>query len=405
MKQYYFVTAKDVDELKACYILYGSEEEIQFLAKVVDSNKLIFGGVILPARQDDRVIHLEKYCKQFSDFKDKLPGLDTSQSMEDVVVQLIETGVVTEARFSDELKEKVVKLYNEVKEKGGPLMTESKDPNNMDTEDASKGLMAPPKPISTELRRPSAVDSQLKRLLDGSEQLFNSNVRILKAVTDLHKEVVELRSNQDIMNNRLDDVAAAGIPHQSVGRKFKCTFCECDEHGYKECEFKSPCINCGIDNHKPDKCFWAGNVCSWCGIQGHASKLHQVKDQKFRLEIMNTHGFENFSHFFADDSKVKDTPVQEVVVPVQAGNPDGGNGERRNQGGSHRGNHSGNQGVILGGNQGVNQGANQGGNQSGRQGRRSGSWKSGRQQDSKPYSRQQVDPWTGSAQTRSSRRK
>lgn len=31
------------------------------------------------------------------------------------------------------------------------------------------------------------------------------------------------------------------------------------DHGYKECEVKEMCIRCGLDNHRSDKCFWMSN--------------------------------------------------------------------------------------------------------------------------------------------------
>ena len=52
----FFVTDKNAEELKACFIVHGSEGHPQFLEKVIDSNKLCFGGVVLPPRFDDRVI-------------------------------------------------------------------------------------------------------------------------------------------------------------------------------------------------------------------------------------------------------------------------------------------------------------------------------------------------------------
>lgn len=61
LKQFYFITAKNWEELKASYILHGSESEVQFLGQVVDLNNLVFRGVQLPARLDDRVLHLKKY--------------------------------------------------------------------------------------------------------------------------------------------------------------------------------------------------------------------------------------------------------------------------------------------------------------------------------------------------------
>ena len=36
MKQFFFVTAKDAEDLKACCILNSTEENLQFLGKVVD---------------------------------------------------------------------------------------------------------------------------------------------------------------------------------------------------------------------------------------------------------------------------------------------------------------------------------------------------------------------------------
>ena len=105
------------------------------------------------------------------------------------------------------------------------------------------------------------------------------------------------------MVNRLDDLASSNISAAPVGRPFKCTFCEADDHGYKECEVKEVCIRCGLDNHRSEKCFWMSNSCSWCSTAGHASKLHQTKDQGFRLKVMNEYGPELFAHFWADQQQ------------------------------------------------------------------------------------------------------
>ena len=223
---------------------------------------------------------------------------------------------------------------------------------------------------------------QLRQLLDKSETLYNSNVRILKAISELHKEMVEIRSRQDVMNNRLDVVASASIEPNVSRRKFRCTFCELDEHGFKECDLKAQCIHCGLDNHKADKCFWVGNKCTRCGVQGHASKLHLASDLKFRLAIMNAHGPENFSHFWANEKRKEDDPSPQVVQPVE-------------------------QAAQAKPTEGSCGGSGQGGywnNQAGRRGRGSYAGKGGRQQESKPYYRQQIDPWTGPGNTRGSKK-
>ena len=362
MKQFFFVTAKKVEDLKACYILNGSEENLQFLGRVVDSNKLCFGGVVLPARLDDRVSHLKKYCTQYDEFKELLPNFESSHCMEDIVVLLLETMVINEAAFSEELKAQVVTIYNDVKERGGPFQA-SANRVTMDVDQEGEGLMAPPKPRSTSSRKPTEVELQIKKLLDNSESLYNSNVRLLKAVSEMHEEIAKLRTGQEQITNRLDDVASAGVNIHPPGKKFKCSFCETDDHGYKECEMKEPCIHCGLDNHNALKCFWPGNTCTFCKAQGHASKLHQVTDQKFRLKIMNTHGPENFAHFWAPEKKPEVKEVQAVETPVHKIQEDGQcAGQNRNQGGY--------QGKIH------------------------------RNQEAKPYSRPQFDPWSEASRPR-----
>ena len=145
--------------------------------------------------------------------------------MGDIVVQLIETGVVVETMFSDELKEKVVGIFNGVKERGGPVVDGPMDPKPMEVV-PNDLVMAPARPVKTQMRKQSEPEVQLRQLLDKSETLYNSNVRILKAISELHKEMVEIRSRQDVMNNRLDDVANASIEPTVSRRKFRCTFCE-----------------------------------------------------------------------------------------------------------------------------------------------------------------------------------
>ena len=381
LKQFYFITAKNGDELKASYILHGSEGDVQFLGQVVDSNKLVFGGVQLPARLDDRVLHLKKYCSQYGEFRDLLPSLDSSQKMGDIMVQLIETGVVMETMFSDELKEKVVGVFNVVKERGGPVVDGPMEPKSMEVE-PSDLVIAPARPVKTQMRKPSEPEIQLRQLLEKSETLYNSNVRILKAISELHKEMVEVRSRQDVMNNRLDDVANASIEPNVSGRKFRCTFCEYDEHGFKECDQKAQCINCGLDNHKADKCFWVGNKCTRCGVQGHASKLHLATDLKFRLAIMNTHGPESFAHFWADEERKEDNLAHRVIQPIEQAAP--AEPIEKGRGGSGTGGYW--------------------SNQAGRRGRGAYAGKGGRHQESKPYYRQQIDPWTAPGNSRGSKK-
>ena len=154
MKQFFFVTAKDAEELKGCFILHGTEEDLQFLGKLVDSNKLCFGGVVLPARLDDRQAHLTKYCAQYGEYKDLMPNYETSHNMEDIVVLLIETRIISEAAFSEELKTKVMNIYNEVKERGGPTHN-TMDQRPIDMEQDGKEMMAPPRPKITVARKPT----------------------------------------------------------------------------------------------------------------------------------------------------------------------------------------------------------------------------------------------------------
>ena len=109
-----------------------------------------------------------------------------------------------------------------------------------------------------------------------------------------------------------------------------------------------------------------------CGVQGHASKLHLATDLKFRLAIMNTHGPESFSHFWADEERKEDDLAPQVIQPVQQAAP--AKPIERSRGGSG-----------TGGNW---------SNQAGCWGRGAYAGKGGRHQESKPYYRQQIDPWT-----------
>lgn len=117
------------------------------------------------------------------------------------------------------------------------------------------------------------VEIQIKMLLYDSESLYGSNVGLLQSSQKCMREQ---------MNNRLKDIASASVNTYPPGKKFKHTFCETDEHGFNECEAKELCAYFGLDNHCSQKCFWMGNTCSFCKVQGHPSKLHQVTDQNIQ---------------------------------------------------------------------------------------------------------------------------
>ena len=358
LKQYFFITAKDNDVLKACFIMFGTDKGLQLLTQVIESNKLIFGGVILPTRLDDRVSHLSKYCTQFSEFADLVPSYDTSQGVEEIIVQVIDTGVIQDSYFSDGLKDKVVSLYNNFKENGPPVSDALDSPQCVE--------MLPPRPSpDVKQRKPTEIEVQMRKLAENSEKVWNESKKILEAVEDVHKELAKIRSDQECISNRLDDVAVNNVASINQVRKFKCSFCE---SGYKECGLKEQCINCGIDNHKLEKCFWSGNNCSWCGTAGHASKLHQVKDQKFRLAIMNAHGHENFSHFWADQPTAAPATVQ-VAVSAEP--------------------------VIQERVQDVNERAHEGARGYQKRGRGNGYGRMAKRYEAKPYQRSNVDPWAG----------
>ena len=107
----------------------------------------------------------------------------------------------------------------------------------------------------------------------------------------------------------------------------------------------------------------------------HASKIHHTKDQTFRLRIMNTHGPELFSHFWADQKQEVQVQVQaSPEVQAQGKAPDNErNNPGKRQGLSHSRSNSHEQRIQ-------------------------------RQQDAKPYSRQPVDSWTGSSRSKGARR-
>ena len=365
LKQYYFIKAKDNDEIKACFILYGTEEGLKLIGNMLETNKMEFSRVMLPARLDDQIAHLRKYCAQFQDFSDLIPSAETSQEMEEIVVQLLETGIVMQDRFSEELKSQVVGIYNDYKDRGGALH----QPVNK-TSDETCVEMAPPKPQQpVTIKKPSTVEQQIKILTEGSERAWNVNKQLLTAVAELHAEITKLKSGQETMVNRLDDLASSNISATPVGRSFKCIFCEADDHGYKECEVKEVCIRYGLDNHKSEKCFWMSNSCSWCSTTGHASKLHLTKDQGFRLKVMNEYGPELFAHFWADQQQ--DTQEQVPVVVKASIQENSAEVGRKNQGIKGKG-----------------QGAGSGRSANNGQGRIP------RSQESKPYARLQMDPWT-----------
>lgn len=81
------------------------------------------------------------------------------------MVQLIETGVVVETMFSDELKEKVVGIFNGVKERGGPVVDGPMDPKPMEVV-PNDLVMAPARPVKTQMRKQSEPEVQLRQLLD-----------------------------------------------------------------------------------------------------------------------------------------------------------------------------------------------------------------------------------------------
>ena len=95
----------------------------------------------------------------------------------------------------------------------------------------------------------------------------------------MHEEIAKLRAGQEQMNNRLDDVAWAGVSVYPQGKKFKCSFHETDEHGFKECEVKELFIYCGIDNHREVKCIWPSNTSTFCKVQGHANIVYLLYNQ------------------------------------------------------------------------------------------------------------------------------
>ena len=361
LKQYFFITAKDNDVLKACFIMHGTDKGLQLLTQVIESNKLIFGGVILPTRLDDRVSHLNKYCAQFSEFADLVPSYDSSQGAEEIIAQVIDTGVIQDCYFSEVLKDKVVSVYNNFKENGPTDSDFLVSPQCVE-------MLPPRPPPDVKQRKPTEIEVQIRKLAENSEKAWNESKKVLKAVEDVHKELAKIRSEQECISNRLDDVAVNNVASLHQVRKFKCSFCESDEHGYKECGLKEPCINCGIDNHKSEKCFWSGNDCSWCGTSGHASKLHHAKDQKFRLAIMNAHGHENFSHFWADQSQA--TPAQaQVAVTAEPATQ-----------------------VRV---QDVQERAQEGARGFQKRGRGNGYGRSAKRFEAKPYQRSKVDPWAG----------
>ena len=110
---------------------------------------------------------------------------------------------------------------------------------------ASNVEMAPPKPQLSVLRRkPTDVEIQLKNLAEGSEKAWTTNKLLLKAVEELPAEVAKLKSGQETMVNRLDDLASAN-DHVPVNRKYKCTFCESDEP--KESVLSIPTMSTGSD--------------------------------------------------------------------------------------------------------------------------------------------------------------
>ena len=86
------------------------------------------------------------------------------------------------------------------------------------------------------------------------------------------------------------DLAVAGVK-----RKFRCFFYAMNNHLYKKCCYKCPCIKCGRDNHQINNCTWADFKCWIWGLEGQASQLYEVSDQEFRLKLRTEYGYKHFT--------------------------------------------------------------------------------------------------------------
>ena len=304
---------KETLTVKGCYVMMGSEGNVKLLHNMVTSTKLFFKVLGLPARDEERYLMLKKYLQKYLDNANILPDYKSLLKIDEVIVNLIQSGVIEDSSLPEEIKGRVMSHYNAFMEGSystvivpslevveSPMIAEE-----IGGISKTKALnILPPPPLQHSIKPKNGegiAQGNVEILLKGSEAMWKQTQLIFKTVSTLYDEITTIKKNQEIITNLLGKGRGWKRDEQT---RFRCQFCESDEHGFTECKEKEPCINCSLDNHQPTKCFWIDQVCSRCGVTGHASKLHQVTENTFRMSIMEEHGIKNFPEFMAGAESV-----------------------------------------------------------------------------------------------------
>ena len=94
---------KETLTVKGCYVMMGSEGNVKLLHNMVTSTKLFFKVLGLPARDEERYLMLKKYLQKYLDNANILPDYKSLLKIDEVIVNLIQSGVIDDSSLPEEI--------------------------------------------------------------------------------------------------------------------------------------------------------------------------------------------------------------------------------------------------------------------------------------------------------------
>ena len=175
---------------------------------------------------------------------------------------------------------------------------------------------APEEKPGTTLGASNNTDGSLNSILDTAKTSDSKVKQVLKICTEVLENVTKIHTRLDKRASEcnavdetlklLQKIANQVTPREEREEvqelRFMCSYCEVDTHKLAECNDKQRCLKCGLFSHKQDTRGF-DKTFNYCGIKGHAARLHDVITKQERLKILTFHEPEAFGHFMAADQQ------------------------------------------------------------------------------------------------------
>ena len=121
-------------------------------------------------------------------------------------------------------------------------------------------------------------------------------------------------------------------PKPVASKENACYYCREPGHIASACALRVACFGCGANSHPISRCHFKESKCSRCGETGHSDRIHNIKDEDLRIQLLVSNP-KAFGHFASCRDKLSMPSITRAYANPGSSRGAPGSGTRGSRGG------------------------------------------------------------------------